>query len=88
MPTNGIQARAALRDLRVLWRTRRSSGLPWPHYTGLRHVLLGYPAWSPVPVWRQLLRWPLRPYRYCRMVRSVAQVRNRPYAPALYDEVP
>lgn len=85
---------AAVRDLRVLWATRKSSGLPWPFRRGLGWQdtawkwATGYSIFSPVPVWKQIAREPLRPYRYARMVREIARVRNRPFAPSRYDEVP
>ena len=84
--------RAALADLRFLWKTRRTSGFPWPLRRGWRgrdwHLTAtGYPWYSPVPLRRQLARWPLRPWRYARRVREIARVRRMPYAPADYDEV-
>ena len=78
-----------LADLRYLWRTRKSSGFPWPFqgYRG-REIFWGRPAWmSKRRRWQGLLEAPFRPYRYLRMVRMIAKVRRLPYAPSLYDEV-
>lgn len=73
----------------MLWTTRGSSGFPWPfQHRSARWLLLGHPSWSAVPVWRQVLGIPLRPWRYARMVRNIARVRNRPYSPSRQDDVP
>ena len=79
----------ALRDLRVLWATRKGSGFPWPfQHRELRWLLLGHPSWCAMPLWRQVLGVPLRPWRYAKMVRAVARTRNFPYAPSVQDDVP
>lgn len=85
--------RAALRDLRVLWATRKGSGFPWPSPTvmgrfSIRRLLLGYPPWCVIPLWKQVLTIPLRPWRYAKMVRSIARTRNFPYTPSRNDDVP
>jgi len=53
-----------------------------------RKAVLGYESWVAVPLWRQALTVPLRPWRYCLRVRGVARARNLDYAPSLYDDVP
>jgi hypothetical protein len=51
-------------------------------------ALTGYPPWVVIPLWRQVLTIPLRPWRYWRRVRKVARVRSIYYHPTMYDEVP
>lgn len=90
--------RLAVADLRALWRTRHSSGFPWPFRKGglrpprrrlaVQQLVTGYAWYSPVPLWRQVLAIPARPYRYLRMVRAIARTRNHPYAPHMQDDVP
>ena len=85
-----------LLDLAYLWRTRHSSGFPrpfrWGHAPSRRLVLrqwaTGHVWHSCVPVWRQVLGVPLRPYRWLRMVREIARVRRMPYVPSMQDDVP
>lgn len=86
---------SAWRDLRFLWSTRSTSGFPWPFRYGfgsrwhkVRFALTGHPFYSVVPLWRQILTIPLRPWRYARMVRRIAYVRRLPYSAADYDDVP
>lgn len=87
----------AVRDLRVLWATRKSSGFPWPFQSAFafhskRHaahmLVFGHPPWTTIPIWRQALGIPLRPWRYARMVRRIAMVRNHDFAPRHYDDIP
>jgi hypothetical protein len=85
-----------LSDLLHLWRSRKQHGFPWPFQfwraptkrAALRQLLTGYVWHSPVPLWKQLLCIPLRPYRYARMVKEIARVRSLPYHETLYDSVP
>lgn len=81
--------RLLIADLRHLWRTRHM-GFPWPFRTfggGWQPWVTGYWRFSPVPLWKQFLRIPLRPYRYFRKVRYIARVRNMPYHPSMEDDV-
>lgn len=75
----------------MLWATRASSGFPWPNWRGFsggwRMALLGHPRWAGIPLWRQVLAVPLRPWRYARMVRSIARVRAMHYTAEMYDDV-
>jgi hypothetical protein len=79
-----------VRDLLHLWRTRHIHGFPWPFqwFGGdITPWLTGYWRFSPVPVWRQVLRIPGRPFRYWRMLRSIARVRSMPYSHADQDTI-
>jgi hypothetical protein len=81
-------------DMASLWQTRRTSGFPWPMFGrgqiggGWQMALTGYPSYSPVSLWRQVLRIPLRPIRYLRMVRAIARTRGMAYNVSDYDSVP
>jgi hypothetical protein len=86
-----------MRELRVLWKTRHSSGFPWPFRWGLRapsrrayarQLLTGDIWYSTVPLRKQLLRIPLRPIRYVQTVRRIARVRAMTYHVRDYDSVP
>ena len=86
-----------IRDLLFLWETRHSSGFPRPFEWGLspptRRLLFqqwatGHIWHTVVPLRRQVLGIPLRPYRWFRMVREIARVRRMPYAPSMQDDVP
>jgi hypothetical protein len=81
-----------LTELGYLWRTRHGSGFPWPTWRGFgggwHMALTGYPPWAVIPLRRQVLGIPLRPWRYWRRVREVARVRSIHYHPTMYDEVP
>lgn len=92
--------RAAIRDLRVLFRSAKAgNGFPYPFEGALgRNVIggwrnrlhvLAFGQWryTTQPRWRMTLAIPLRPWRYARMVRSVARTRNRPFASWMYDDV-
>lgn len=84
--------RAALRDLRVLWETRHTSGFPWPTWRGFsggwHMAAFGMPRWAAVPLWRKVLGIPMRPVRYARMVRGIARARNYGFSLSDYDDVP
>jgi hypothetical protein len=88
--------RRALSDLRFLWSTRSTSGLPWPFRFGgpgsrrqrARFALTGYPFYAAVPLWRQVATIPLRPWRYARMVRGIARTRAVHFNASMYDDVP
>ena len=84
-----------IHDLRYLWRTRHSSGFPWPFRwsgfhgrTRLYALLTGRPPWTVIPLWKQLLTIPLRPWRYAKMVRGIARARAVHYHPSMQDDVP
>jgi hypothetical protein len=87
-----LRMRRTLSELRYLWETRHGSGFPWPTWRGFgggwRMALTGYPPWAAMPLWKQVLRIPLRPWRYWRRVREIARVRSINYHPILYDDVP
>jgi hypothetical protein len=83
--------RAAARDLLHLWRSRHEHSFPWPFNWfggGVMPWITGYWRFSPVPLWKQLLNIPLRPYRYARMVRGIARTRAIFYHPSMEDDVP
>lgn len=82
-------------NLRFLWSTRNTSGFPWPFHYGvgskrhrIRFALLGYPFYSPIPVWKQIVTIPFRPYRYIRMVCGIAYTRAINFNVSMYDDVP
>jgi hypothetical protein len=88
--------RRALTDLRFLWGSRKGSGFPWPFEFARRAhgrtrawaLMFGYPPWAAIPVWRQALGIPLRPWRYARMVLGIARTRAIFFTASMYDDVP
>jgi len=87
-----IQVHREVRDLKYLWKTRHGSGFPWPTWRGFgggwHMALTGYRWWVAVPLWKQVLLIPLRPWRYLKKVRNIAYTRAMPYHPTMEDEVP
>lgn len=80
-----------MNDLIYLWRSRHDQGFPWPFSWfggGVWPWVTGYWRFSPVPKWKQIIRIPLRPYRYVRMVRHIARTRAMSYHPSMQDDVP
>lgn len=89
MPDRGVKE-----DLLVLWRTRRSSGFPIPFRWSMRprrrvdrarQWVTGHVFYSSVPLWKQVLGVPFRPWRYAKMVREIARTRNYGYSRFDYD---
>ena len=86
-----------IRDLVCLWETRHSSGFPRPFTWGLspptkrlalRQWITGHIWHTTVPLQRQVVGIPLRPYRWLRMVRNIARTRGMNYHSSMYDDVP
>ena len=81
-----------IKELRYLWATRKSSGFPWPTWRGFgggpHMVLTGYPPWVAIPLWKQVITIPLRPWRYAKRVHRIAHIRAINYHPFDYDNVP
>ena len=87
---SGANMKIFITNMVNLWK-RRDCGIPWPFTWfggGIMPWITGYWRFSPVPLWKQFLYIPLRPYRYFRMVRTIARVRNMFYHPSMEDDVP
>jgi len=77
-------------ELLHLWRSRHEHSFPWPFRSfggGWQVWVTGYSRFSPVPLRRQVLRIPGRPFRYVRMVRRIARTRAAPYSVTDQDTV-